>query len=229
VRYIALSIVAAAAFAAASAAASAQDFTIRMRNDGGDTSTTSTYYVRQDAVRYTNAAVNADVIYRLDQNVAFRLDARSKTYRTISPSEALSGTGTPGGGPPKELFHRLGFDAAPTVTRLGAGETIAGYATQKCLVATAAIRVEISVAPSLEMPAAYYDANAMFKRATLIDMTRFDREMRQIKGVVLRRSMTVSLPGGMQGQQYTETAISVDRNPIPMSTYEIPAAYRAAN
>jgi hypothetical protein len=74
-RYTALSILAAAALAAASPAASAQDFTIRMKTDAGET---STYYV-QNAVRYTNAAVNSDVIYRLDQNAVILLDARSKT------------------------------------------------------------------------------------------------------------------------------------------------------
>src|SRR6266571_1930936 len=122
--YTALSIFAAAALAAVSPAASAQDFTIQMKTDAGQT---STYYVRQNAVRYTNAAVNSDVIYRLDQNVVILLDARSKTYRKVNPFEALSGTGKSGVGQQKEIFRRLGFDAAPTITRLGPGETIAGY------------------------------------------------------------------------------------------------------
>jgi len=52
-----LSIIAAAGFAAVSTAASVQDFTIRMQTDAGDT---SAYYIRQNAVRYTNAAVNSD-------------------------------------------------------------------------------------------------------------------------------------------------------------------------
>src|SRR5438105_10791057 len=102
--YTALSILAAAALAAASPAVSAQDFTIRMKTDAGQT---STYYVRQNAVRYTNAAVNSDVIYRLDQNAVILLDARSNTYRKVTPSEALSGTGKPG---QKEVFRRSGFD-----------------------------------------------------------------------------------------------------------------------
>jgi hypothetical protein len=94
-------------------------------------------------------------------------------------------------------------------------------------VATPAIRVEISVAPSLEMPAAYYDANTMFKKAEVFDMTKFDREIRKIKGVVLKRSLTMTLSG--MRQQYTETAASIDRNPIPPSTFDIPASYRAEN
>src|SRR5438552_1610186 len=46
--YTALSILAAAALAAVSPAASAQDFTIRMKTDAGQS---STYYVRQNAVQ----------------------------------------------------------------------------------------------------------------------------------------------------------------------------------
>jgi hypothetical protein len=227
--HTALPIVAAAALAAVSPPSWALDFTIRMKTDAG---ATSTYYIRQNAVRYTNASVNSDVIYRLDENVVILLDTKSNTYRKVSPSETFSGTGKSGGGIPpqqKEVFRRMGFDAAPTVTRLGPGETIAGYATEKYLVATPAIRAEILVAPSLEMPAAYYDANPMFKKAAVFDMTKFDQEMRKIKGAVLKRSMTMSLPGGMGGQRFTETAISVDRNPIPPSTFDIPASYRAVN
>jgi hypothetical protein len=159
-----LPVIAAAAFAAVSPSQSAQGFTLRMRADGGDT---SVYYVSQNAVRYTNAANKADVVYRLDQNAVITLDARSKTYRKVSPSEARSQAGRSGGPIPaqqQEMFRRFGFDATPTVTRLGPGETIAGYATEKYLVATRAIRVEISVAPSLEMPAAYYDANSSSRR-----------------------------------------------------------------
>jgi len=69
----------------------------------------------------------------------------------------------------------------------------------------------------------------MFKKAVVFDMAKFDQEIRKIKGAVLKRSMTMSLPGAGAASQYTETAVSVNRNPIPMSTFDIPASYKAAN
>src|SRR5437870_1299414 len=115
----ALSIVAAVA-----SAASAQDFTLRMQTDAGGA---STYYISRNVVRYTNVVVNADVIYRLDQNVVITVDDESKTYRKVSLSAALSGTAKSVAGTPAELFRQMGFDAAPTVTSLGPGGNIAGY------------------------------------------------------------------------------------------------------
>ena len=210
--------------AAVASAASAQDFTLRMQTDAGHT---STYYISRNAVRYTNAVVNVDMIYRLDQNVAITLDGKSKTYRRVSLSAAPSGTAKSVAGAPAELFRQMGFDAAPTVTSLGPDGNIAGYPTQKYLVSTPAVRVEIWVAPSLEMPEAYYDANTRFKKSTMFDMTKFDKEIRKIKGTVLKRSVTVTLAG--TGQKYTETTTVVDRNPIPPATFDIPAYYQAQN
>jgi hypothetical protein len=210
--------------AAVASVASAQDFTLRMQADGAGT---STYYISCNAVRYTNAVVNTDVIYRLDQNVVITLNDDAKTYRRVNLSAAPSGTSRSVAGTPAELFRQLGFDAAPTVTSLGPGGNIAGYATQKYLVATPAVRAEIWVAQSLEMPAAYYDGNSRFKKSTMFDMTKFDLEIRKIKGTVLKRSVTVTLAG--MGQKYTETATAVDRNPIPSSTFDVPSSYRAEN
>jgi len=210
--------------AAVASAASAQDVTLRMQADAAGA---STYYISRNAVRYTNAVVNVDVIYRLDQNVVITLDGKSKTYRRVSLSAPPSATARPAAGNSAELFRQLGFDAAPTVTSLGPGGNIAGYATQKYLVATSGVRAEIWIAPSLEMPEAYYDANTRFKKSTMFDMTKFDQEIRKIKGTVLKRSVTVTLAG--TGQKYTETTTVVDRNPIPPATFDIPAYYQAQN
>jgi hypothetical protein len=215
-----LPIITVATLAAASTAAAAQDITVHMSSDAGDR---SIYYISQNAVRYINTVTNSDVIYRLHQNTVIVLDPKSKTYRKASPSAMLASEDA---SLRKELLHQFGFDAPPTITRLGPGDAIAGHNTEKYLLTTPSVRVEFLVAPSVEMPTSYYEANSVL-RMSFFDMTKFDQEMKKIKGAVMKRSLTMTMPGMVQ--RYTETATSVDRNPIPPSTFDIPASYRAAN
>src|SRR5262249_13631585 len=51
--------------------------------------------------------------------------------------------------------------------------------------------------------------------------TKFDQEIRKIKGMILKRAVTMSF-GGVAGQSYMETAVSVEKTPIARTTFEIP-------
>src|SRR5216684_2072585 len=111
----------------------AQDFTVQMKDEDGRS--IATHYVSRNAVRNVSSEpVDSDMIYRLDTGKIISLNHKQKTYGEIAAAEMrqLIEKKQVAMSPEKqEAMRRLGFGAAATVTKIGAGETIAGYATEK--------------------------------------------------------------------------------------------------
>jgi hypothetical protein len=217
--------------AVSSASLADQDFAIHMKSDD-DTSATS--YFSHKAVRYTSSEGD-DVIVRLDLGKIINLDHEQKTYSEIMidqwrqmtrpPADAAS----PQDRQQQEAMRRMGLDTGPAkLTKLGAGETIAGYATEKYLITTSSIQLEISAAPALEVPAAYYDLLSPREAAgagPLGDMGKVFEEMKKIRGMVMKQVSTLKIME--QTTVSTTVATAVQKGPIPTSRFEVPAGYKA--
>jgi len=111
---------------ARAAAGATEDFVVKM-NVGGNATTT---YVSARAVRQVEPVVNVDVIYRLPEGKIITLDHKRKDLlRDDSCGARAQGAQAAAQMSPskKEMMDRMGMNAAPTVTQLGAGETIAGF------------------------------------------------------------------------------------------------------
>ena len=109
--------------------------------------------------------------------------------------------------------------------RFLAGETIAGYATQKYHVAMGSMEMDMSVAPALVLPAVYYDVmKALAPANPMIDMKKLYEEFKKIKGTPLKTVTNMKMMG--QSMTTTELVTSVDKGAIPASVFEVPAGYK---
>jgi Domain of unknown function (DUF4412) len=206
----------------------AQDFTVRMKDQDGKT---ATHYVSRNAVRNVSSnPVETDVIYRLDRGTIIRLNHQQKTYSEITVAQAREqGERSAAGNTQQAMMRRLGMTGggATSVTKIGPGETIAGYATEKYATKTPISQGEVWVAPALEAPAAYYDMSSSYAAAQMGAMGQIVKELseKQVKGFMLKVTGTGSM-AMMNGIAFTQVATSVERAPIPPATFEPPAGYR---
>ena len=205
--------------------AGAQDFTIHMKmGDGADG---TTYYVSANAIRRTTPGVN-DVIDRIDRGIIIYIDHRNKTYKEVPAAEAREriASGFANMDPQKKaMLHQMGMDAPAQLTKIGPGETIAGYPTEKYSLKTGISQGELWITQSLQFPSAYYrDFNLLSGTAGPVGDSG---KIAEAHGVVLKRSMT-----GMMGRNMnaaTETAVLVEKKAIPASMFEPPSGYQKAS
>jgi len=207
----------------------AQDFTVRMQDEDGKI---STHYVSRHAVRNVSSTpVETDVIYRLDQGKMITLNHQQKTYTETTLAEArqhMEKRTSEMDPQEQEMMRRLGMaGAAASITKIGAGETIAGYATEKYSAKTPLSQGKIWVAPALEIPPGYYDLVTSFVAREVAGLGQLFKEMqgKQVKGFALKWVTTSSLPM-MKGVTVTQVATSVETGSIPASTFEPPAGYQ---
>jgi hypothetical protein len=201
----------------------AQDFTVRMKDQDGKI---AVHYIARNAVRNVSSyPIETDVIYRIDQGKIIRLNPKQKTYTEVTLAEVREKMSTAQIKPQQqEMMHRMGLDAAPTITDLGAGETIAGYATEKYSIKTPLMQGESWVATELDRPPGYRDMTASFFAGQVTGIGQLFKGMQTVKGFVLKSAGTSSMPM-MKGVVFTEIATSVEKGPIPPSTFEPPAGY----
>jgi hypothetical protein len=212
------------ALAIVSSSALAQDFTVRMKSEDDTISTT---YVSRNAIRKTEPGFKVDVIYRLAEGKIIYVDHEKKTYSEVTLAEARqkNAKATAAMSPQqKEMMRRMGLDAAPAATKLGAGETIAGYATEKYVIKTPMMEMEISAAPALIVPPAYYDVFTSGAGGATVfgGLAQFSEAIKKINGMILKQITTTT----MNKMTLTKVATSVDKSPIPSSTFEPPAGYK---
>ena len=208
----------------------AQDFTIHMKMaDGADG---TTYYVSANAIRRTTPGAN-DVIDRIDRGIIIYIDHRKKVYKEVSAAEArekIAGAFANMDPQKKAMLHQMGMDAPAQLTRVGPGETIAGFPTDRYSLKTGMAQGELWITQSLQFPAGYYrDFNLLSGVAGPVSDSGTVAEAR---GVVLKRSMTGMMGRGMStggSASATETAVSVEKKPIPASMFEPPAGYQKAS
>ena len=138
----------------------AQDFTVHMNEGDGKA---STYYVSRNAVRTVSSSpIDTDVIYRIDTGKIITLDNKQKTFSettlTEARQQAQKNQNSGEAREAAEVMRALGMNAgAVTVTRIGAGESIAGYPTEKYSAKTPFSQAELWVTPALQFPAGYDD------------------------------------------------------------------------
>ena len=205
----------------------AQDFAIHMKMGDGVDGTT--YYVSANAIRRTTPGAN-DVIDRIDRGVIIYIDHRNKVYKEVSAAEAREKiAGASGNIDPqkKAMLHQMGMDAPAQLTKIGVGETIAGYPTDKYSLKTGMAQDELWITQSLQFPAGYYrDFNLLSGIAGPVGDSG---KLAEARGVVLKRSMTGLMGRSMSAggsASATETAVSVEKKPIPASMFEPPAGYQ---
>ncbi len=219
----------------APAVLSAQDLTLHGTTNVRGQETPVTMFFSAPAMRSTTG--DSDIIVRLDAKKIFAIDARQKTYSEMTFADVQKATGAAAAAgmenlPPeaaakmKQMMGGMpGGDV--TVTPMGAGETIAGYATQKYhLTMGSAIEMDVWAAPALMMPTVYYDAmKAMVPRSPMLDMTKLFDAFKRIKGTHLKSVMNMT----MMGQTVATTTVitSVDRGAIPAATFQVPAGYKS--
>lgn len=202
---------------------------------GGPRNTTSTQYFGSDAMK-TVSSDGQDSIIRFDSGKIISIDNKQKTYTevTVDQLNEMFTKKTAEAGPDQEkmaqmrkMMGQMGqqMTDSVTVTKVGPGETIAGYETEKYLV-KGFMEMEISAAPSLKMPALYYDAMKMRAlRNPMFDMSKLYDEMKKIQGMALKTVMTMKMMN-MEIKTVTEVT-SVEKGPVPASTFEVPAGYKA--
>jgi hypothetical protein len=205
----------------------AQEFTVHMKDDDGNV---STHYVSRYAVRNVSSVpAQSDMIYRLDRNQIITINHKDKTYGEISVSElqGLMDKKMQQTAEQKEAMRRMGYGVPPTVTKLGPGETICGYATEKYSIKSSMTQGENWVAPGLEVPAGYYDMLGVLGGGQITgvgDISQLSKAMGSLKGFVLKSVATMSSPL-MKNVHITTVAADVEKGPIPPSTFEPPAGY----
>lgn len=172
-----------------------------------------------------------EIIIRLDEKKVYIVNHNQKSYTTttveefeklirdglaeFNASESVSDL-------EKSTGRKVGEGK---VVRQGPGEQIAGYATEKYVV-TGPVEFQLWVCPAIEPPAAYYEA---FRTALplnpLLEISNLSADLKAIRGVVLRRSWVLKSQGK---SMETSTAVtSVERRPVPRSTFEVPAGYKS--
>jgi hypothetical protein len=191
---------------------------------------TSTEYYRKNSMKISSVVGN-DAIIRFDAEKITTINNKSKTYSEMTFKQL------------QELVSRLGSEMGPksqveqmrkmmgqvnstiTLTKEGAGESIAGYPTEKYLL-TGPVEMEIWAAPSLTViPGVYYD---LMKIQTplnpMFDMKQIYEEMKKVNGIALKTVMTVRMMN--MEMKATKVVNSIDNGAIAASVFDVPAGYQ---
>jgi hypothetical protein len=208
-----------------------QSVTLHETTTGPGANTTAITYFTPEAMKRSSSD-GTDSIVRLTDGKIISIDNKKKTYTVTTVEEIqqiIKKAAAEMGGQDAEAMaamrKMMGAVASSfSVTPQGAGENVAGYATQKYQL-NGPIAMELWAAPELKLPAAYYDALKMRTPPNpMFDMSKMYDEMKKVDGMVLKSVMTMK----MMGREMTTTTLvtSVDKGPIPPSTFEIPAGYK---
>jgi hypothetical protein len=197
-----------------------------MGKGGGNTTTTN--YISGNAIKHSSSD-GKDLIIRLDEGKLISIDNNKKTYSETTFQQMATMldklSGEMGKNPEQmEMMKKMMGQTAPiSVTKQGAGESIAGYATEKYLI-TGPMQMELWVAPELKAPPSFYDAlRAQVPANPLFDIGKMYDEMKKIGGIALKSNMTIKV---MNMEIKTSTVVtSVVKGAIPASTFAIPAGY----
>ncbi len=196
---------------------------------GKGTQTITSYFGKNAMKRVSSEGT--DTVIRFEEGKIITIDNKKKTYSevTIKQIQDMMEKVTSEVDQNKEAMEAMRkmmgqTMAAFSVTKVGPGGPIAGYATEKYQV-TGPMEMEIWAAPDLKVPAIYYDVmKARTPRNPMFDMGKMYDEMKKIDGIPLK-SVTVMKMMGREIKTLTEVS-SVEKGAIPASTFEIPAGYK---
>jgi hypothetical protein len=211
-----------------------QGLTMTMTTTANGRTTTATHYFSGNASKSVSADGN-DSIVRFDQQKLISIDNKKKTYSEMTfqqiqemadkLSNSMAGISeNPEAAAAIKKMMGGGSSAPLTVTRQGPGEAIAGYATEKYLVA-GPLDMEIWAAPELKVPTTYYDAVKIRIPANpMFDLRQMYDAFKQINGWPVKYVMTMKMMG--RTMTTTNEVTSVQKGAIPPAIFEIPAGYQ---
>jgi len=198
----------------------------------GGGSVTGTDYFSKNAARMKSSDGN-DTIIRFDTQKFIMIDNKKKTYSEMTfnqlqeaAGKAAAALGDVSSEEMAIMKKMMGQIATSfTVTKVGPGETIAGYATEKYLL-KGPMDIEIYSAATLKIPAAYYDVMKIRMPANpLFDLGKMYDEMKKINGIPLKTVSTTKMMG--TEMKTTKLVTSIEKGAIPASVFEeIPAGYK---
>jgi hypothetical protein len=199
-----------------------------MMGQGAGT-TKATVYFSGMAMRQ-NSEDGDDVIIRFDQGKIITINHENKTYTEITPEQLQdlinkAAKMSENQEAMEAMQKMMGSAVAQiTVSKQGPGENIAGYKTEKYLI-TGLMQMEVWAAPALKVPATYYDVLKMrTPQNPLFDLGKLYDAFKKIDGITLKEVLTIN----MMGMTMTSTTVvtSVEKGPIPASTFEVQAGYK---
>jgi hypothetical protein len=203
-----------------------------MMGQGGGTITSTEYYSK-NAMR-TNQSDGNDTIIQFDSQMIIAIDNNKKTYSEMtfaqleqSLSKLGEQLGAQMGSNPEELkgvLKMMGItDTSLSVTKVGPGETIAGYATDKYVI-KGPVEMAIMAATDLKIPAAYYDVLKMrMPSIPMLDLKKMFDEMKKIEGFPLKMVQRMKVMN--MEMESTKVVTSIEKGAIPESVFEIPEGY----
>jgi len=207
-----------------------QGLTMTETTTANGKTTTSTNFFSGNAVKRSSPE-GQDSIIRFDQEKIVTVDNKKKTYSEITFKQLQEMMEKVSSAMPQDaeamaaMKKIMGGSSAPlTVSKQGAGETVAGYATQKYLV-TGPFEMEIWAAPELKLPPAYYDAIKMRLPANpVLDLGKMYDAFKQIDGMAMKTVLKMKV---MSMSMTTSTEVtSVQKGAIAPATFEVPAGYK---
>ena len=198
--------------------------------NGGSKTFTSTEYYSRNAMKIAPSDGDQTII-QFDSEKIISIDNDKKTYSETTfeqMQEALKNEASEWSqqsGQMQAARKSLGvLDAPGSFTKVGSGETIAGYSTEEYLIKEGAAKVEIFAAPSLKMPAAYYDVLKMrLHPSPVVDGIKLYDWMKQMEGIPLKTVTNIKI----KDNDITTTRVvtSIDKEDLPASLFEIPQGY----
>jgi hypothetical protein len=207
------------------AAFAIESYTIHLNSVNG----AATRYVSPHAVRYVVPAKNQDMIFLLGQDTVIHLDHSSRSYSEVKLADVrrlMAGRMAAVSPQQRAMMHQMGLDAPPTVTKLGPGEMVAGYATERYLVKTGLMQMEVFAAPQLQVPSGYYDVLGIGAMDRLLGSEQRS-QLNSIAGCVLKQVATGRSRTTMPGRTDDgELVTAVDVSPVPASQFAIPPGYK---
>jgi hypothetical protein len=204
---------------------------------GAGQQSSGTAYLSKNAIRHSDSA-GTDSIIRFDEKRLINIDHKKKTYTSMTFEEMQKmmddlgqKMGKEGGEDQqqamdamKKLFGNVADSVK--VTKMGPGEKVAGYATEKYQVQMGFLQMEMWAAPDLKMPPVYYDSFKLKMKNPMFDMSKLYDEFKKIDGYPLKQVMVMNMMG--MKMTTTKETTSVEKGAIPASTFDIPAGYKAS-
>jgi hypothetical protein len=200
---------------------------------GGGGTTTTAIYLSANAMKRSSSD-GTDTIMRFDSGKLITIDNKKKTYTEMTMEELQAMLDKASSAMQQmdpqaaEAMRKMMGGGGPitfTVTKIGPGEQIAGYATEKYDVKGGPMEMQIWAAPEVKVPATYYDAmKARLRPNPMFDMSKMYDEFKKINGMSLKTITNMK----MMGREMTTTTLvnSVEKGAVPAATFEIPAGYK---
>lgn len=196
----------------------------------GHGETTETTFLSAEAVRHSSSNGN-DFIVRKGEGKLITIDHNKKTYSEITFEEIQKAMKKAASGvtQDQEALQSLrqmtgGKIGNVTLTEQGSGGVVAGFVTRKYFLDIPPLEMQIWSAPELQMPSFYYDALKLRTQTNpLFDMRKVFEAFKKMNGLAVK---TIVIMKVMQTTMTVTTEVtSVEKAPLPTSTFEIPPGY----